>query len=185
MLPRTRATSATVAVLLVAGASFAVASPAAPVRRGSGNVVTAAPSLNTQIAAGINAARVATGLVRLRLSPALGRAAASHSFEMARHGYFAHRSADGSSPWKRLARYYPSSGYTDWEVGETLLWSSPGTTAADTVEEWLTSPEHRAILLDPAFRELGVAAVHATSAGGEFGGDAVTIVTADFGARAR
>jgi uncharacterized protein YkwD len=104
---------------------------------------------------------------------------------MARDGYFSHDSADGTSPWKRLSRYYPRAGYRRYEVGEALLWYSPVVDAATAVHAWLTSPEHRAILLSPGFREIGVSAVHATAANGSFQGDEVTLVTADFGVRSR
>jgi uncharacterized protein YkwD len=173
------------AVVVVAGSSVSAVSFAATDRAGTRNVVTAMPSLDGQIVARINAVRVQLGLGRLRFSPRLRAAADLHSYEMARHGFFSHDSADGSSPWKRLARFYPSAGYRRWQVGETLLWYSPGVDAAGVVHEWLTSPEHRAILLTPAFQEIGVSALHATTASGYFGGQEVTLVTADFGVRTR
>ena len=55
--------------------------------------------------------------------------------------------------------------------------------AAGAVQDWLTSPEHRAILLTPAFQEIGVSALHATAASGYFGSDEITLITADFGLR--
>ncbi len=141
------------------------------------------PALDAQIAADINAVRAKHGLARLKPSRLLRAAAAFHSNEMAERGFFAHESADGTSPWARLARYYRSVGYRHWQVGETLVWYSPGADAAGIVQDWLSSPDHRAILLDTGFREIGVAAVHATAAAGSFGGDEVTLVTADFGVR--
>jgi uncharacterized protein YkwD len=47
----------------------------------------------------------------------------------------------------------------------------------------MTSPEHRANLLDHGWREIGLSAVHVPSAPGVYGGSEVTIVTADFGVR--
>jgi hypothetical protein len=38
-------------------------------------------------------------------------------------------------------------------------------------------------MLDPHWREIGVSAIHATSARGIYNGLAVTIVTTDFGVR--
>jgi uncharacterized protein YkwD len=165
--------------VIVAGSSVSAVSA------GTRNVVTAMPSLDVQILGGINAARAQRGLARLRLSLRLRSAADAHSSEMARRGFFSHDSADGSSPWKRLARFYPSAGYKRWQVGETLLWYSPGVDASSAVHDWLTSPEHRAILLAPAFREVGVSALHATAASGYFQGQEVTVITADFGFRTR
>jgi uncharacterized protein YkwD len=177
--------AAVAAAAVVAGLSVSAVSFAAARRVGSRDVVTAVRSLDVQIAARINAVRAEHGLGRLRLSPSLQSAADFHSYEMVRGGFFSHDSADGSSPWKRLARFYPSGGYRRWEVGETLLWYSPGVDAASAVHTWLTSPEHRAILLAPTFREVGVSALHSTAASGDFQGEEVTLITADFGARTR
>jgi uncharacterized protein YkwD len=184
VLPRTRAGLAlAAAALVIAGASASALPVAAAQRAHTRNVLTAMPSLDAQIIGRINAARVERGLQRLRLSLRLRSAADFHSYDMARHGFFSHDSADGSSPWKRLARFYPSAGYGRWEIGETLLWYSPGVDAAGVVQDWLTSPEHRAILLTPSFQEIGVSAVHATAASGDFGSDEITLITADFGVR--
>ena len=185
MPSRTRAALAAAAVIVVAG-SVVSAVPAGTSRHaGAANVLSAMPSLDTQIAARINVARAQYGLPRVRVSRALKAAASAHSYEMARNGYFSHDSADGTSAFKRLLRFYPSAGYRRWQVGEALLWYSPGTDAATAVHDWLTSPEHRAILLTAAFREIGVSAVHATAADGSFHGDEITVVTADFGVRSR
>jgi uncharacterized protein YkwD len=183
VLPRTRVALAAALSIVVAGTLVSTVGAAPTRRAGTVNVLTAMPTLDTQIAAGINAARAGYGLARLRISPALRSAARSHSLEMARDGYFSHDSADGTSAWKRLLRFYPSTGFRRWQAGETLLWYSPGVDAAQAVHDWLTSPEHRAILLTPAYREIGVSAVHATDAGGAFGDVETTVVTADFGFR--
>jgi uncharacterized protein YkwD len=185
VLPCTRVALATALVVFVAGSSVSAVSLAATHEAGTRNVVTALPSLDGQIVARINSVRVDLGLGRLRVSPRLRSAADLHSYEMARHGFFSHDSADGSPPLKRLARFYPSAGYRRWQVGETLLWYSPGVDAAGVVHEWLTSPEHRAIVLTPSFQEIGVSALHATTASGDFQGLEITLVTADFGVRTR
>jgi uncharacterized protein YkwD len=50
---------------------------------------------------------------------------------------------------------------------------------------WMNSPGHRENLLSRRWREIGLGAVHVASAGGEFGGGPVTVITADFGVRTR
>jgi uncharacterized protein YkwD len=55
--------------------------------------------------------------------------------------------------------------------------------APTMVARWLASPEHRAILLDPTWREVGIYAARVVPAPGFYGDRAVTIVTADFGVR--
>jgi uncharacterized protein YkwD len=102
---------------------------------------------------------------------------------MAKRGYFSHDSANGSSFDKRIVRYYPFRGTRYWSVGENLLWSSPDVDAAGALNMWMNSLEHRKILLTARWREIGLSAVHVTSAPGTYGGREVTIVTADFGIR--
>jgi uncharacterized protein YkwD len=181
VLPRTPVAIAAAVAILAAGSSVAIAPPSAGARHLA--AVRALPSLDTDLVARINAVRAHHGLRPLRVSVRLRAAAAAHSFEMVRRGYFAHESADGTSASGRIRHFYLRSGNSHGRVGETLLWYSPDVDAAGTVRDWLGSSDHRAILLDPAFREIGAAAVHAKAAGGMFGGSAVTLVTADFGAR--
>jgi len=131
----------------------------------------------------INAFRTSHGLAPLRPSPALDAAALEHSREMARDGYFAHSSRDGLPFWRRIEQFYALRGYASWSVGENLAWAAPSLDSRSTLELWLGSRGHRANLLNPRWREVGVAAVHSAGVPQIFGGDAFTVVTADFGAR--
>ena len=140
-------------------------------------------ALESSVLQQINQVRGEHGLAPLKLSAKLAASAAQHSNEMGADGYFAHESFDHSAFWKRVARWYPSKGWRYWTVGENLLWSSPDVTPSRAVTMWMNSPEHRANLLSGAWREIGLSAVHFDTAPGTYGGQAVTIVTADFGAR--
>ena len=133
--------------------------------------------------ADINAFRSQHHLARLRLSRPLTVAARAHTRQMAQDGYFAHESANGGAFWKRLQSVYASSPWHYWSVGENLLWSSPRVAPAQALQQWLASPEHRHNLMNPAWREIGVAAVHADHAPGVYNGLDVTIDTTDFGVR--
>lgn len=116
----------------------------------------------------INVVRAEKGLEPVRLDLQLWRAARSHTGDMLRRGYFAH-----GATTDRLARYIHGAGV----VGETLAWGS-GTckSPASTVRSWLDSPTHRALLLDPDFRYVGVG-----SSGGPFQGEQwARVYTADF-----
>jgi uncharacterized protein YkwD len=163
-------------VLLVAPAS-STASP-----RGA---VSPSTGLRAALVSQLNALRASHGLSRLRVSPALNAAATAHSAQMARLGYFSHNSANGQSFTRRVASYYTASGYRRWGVGENLVYGSPDLGAAQALRLWLSSPAHRANLLNPRWRELGLSAVHSTSAPGVYRGAPTTVVTADFGARSR
>jgi uncharacterized protein YkwD len=140
-------------------------------------------SLETQLLGQINTLRARHGLRRLRLAPGLSAAATQHSASMAQKGYFAHESADGGSFFKRIAYYYPYRGYSRWSAGENILYSTPDIDSGAALRLWLNSPEHRANLLSRSWREIGLGAVHSSSAPGVYNGDAVTVVTADFGVR--
>jgi uncharacterized protein YkwD len=131
----------------------------------------------------INLIRRGRGLRPLRNNSRLAAAADYHSTDMARKGYFEHESANGTTFWRRIERFYPSRGFRSWTVGENLLWASNTYGAAFAVREWMNSPPHRANILSRDWREVGIGAVYVASAPGEYHGRPVTIVTADFGAR--
>ena len=192
---RTTAIVATLSVLALAAPAAGVANPnrssltawkalaapsakAAPASRSSTSA-----ALESQVLTGLNSVRMQRGLKPLRRSPALAAAAYAHAEEMAKAGYFSHNSRNGEAFWKRVRRYYKQGRYRYWAVGENLLWSSPSVDAPGAIEMWMNSPEHRANMLDRNWREVGLAAVHATVAPGVFNGLEVTIVTAEFGAR--
>lgn len=161
-------------------AALVLVAPAAATPRGA--AVSLSP-LERGVLVDINALRAQHHLQPLRLSPALTEAACAHSEEMETDGYFAHDSFDGTAFWKRVRRFYPSTGWEYWSVGENLLWSSPGVDARGALAMWLASPEHKRNMLDPSWREIGISAVHELDAPGIYRGLAVTIVTTDFGVR--
>jgi len=135
------------------------------------------------VLADINELRAQHGLPALHLSASLSAAAMAHTREMAADGYFEHESADGTAFWKRIASFYSSQRWSYWAVGENLLYAEPDVDADGALQVWLDSPPHRANMLSTKWREIGVAAVHATAAPGEYHGQDVTIVTTDFGVR--
>jgi uncharacterized protein YkwD len=175
---RRRATS--ILAALVAVGVLAAAAVAAPV---SSHRTTRLSALESGVLRDLNRIRTQHGLALLHLNASLTAAAAQHSREMGADGYFEHSSHDGTAFWRRIGRYYGSGGYGYWSVGENLLWSSPDVEPAHALELWMNSPEHRANILAPRWREIGVSAVHLQSAPGTYRGLAVTIITTDFGVR--
>ena len=145
--------------------------------------LAAADALEGNVLAELNAIRRSHGLAPLRRSKPLSAAADVHSRAMGTYGFFAHDSRDGSEFWKRVQRYYGPRGYETWAVGENLLWSSGGLTAATALRLWMKSPGHRRNILTARWREIGLSAVSVHSAPGVFGGRDVVIVTTDFGIR--
>jgi uncharacterized protein YkwD len=156
---------------------------AAPAGASSQHPTASLSSLEQGVLADLNTLRKQHGLAPLRLSARLSAAARQHSSEMAARGYFSHDSANGSTFDRRIARYYPIGASRFWSVGENLLWSSPDVDAGGALDMWWNSPEHRKNMLTARWREIGLSAVHVTSAPGTYGGREVTIVTTDFGVR--
>ncbi len=118
-----------VATLLVAAA---IAAPHATPQRAQASNLAARAVLSE-----INGVRSSHSLRPLRLSSPLTAAADQDSREMGARGYFEHSSADGTSFWKRVGRYYGSNGYRYWSVGENLLWSTGTLTPAAAVTMWM------------------------------------------------
>jgi uncharacterized protein YkwD len=170
--------SASGAVPVTASQTAAARAPQTSIRA---HGITRMYGLETQVLAAINDLRRARGVVPLRLSPALAAAASQHSLSMAEHGYFEHASLDGSPLSKRVKAAYPKKARR-WTLGENLAWASPGMSARLALRLWLASSRHRANLLSPAWRQIGLGAVHAL-VGGVYAGRNVTILTADFGVR--
>ena len=114
----------------------------------------------------MNGVRNSHGLAPLRIDYRLVRAARGHSADMMRRQYFAHGSVAGRAA---------AVGARGPLFGEDLAWAT-GLTAQWVVDRWLTSPRHRAVLLRPGFRRVGIGIVFGTFIGHGGAG----IVTADF-----
>jgi uncharacterized protein YkwD len=182
MQPRRGVIGISVAVLVLAAAGgFAVSASSAAPRADAATADMA--SFEAAIASRINRVRRGRGLGALRVNRRLAAAADFHSKDMGQRGYFAHESADGTPFWRRVKRFYAARGFRDWSVGENLIWGTDRYGAAFAVRRWMRSAPHRKNILTRAWREIGVGAVFFAHAPGEYGGRAVTIVTADFGVR--
>jgi len=131
----------------------------------------------------LNMIRAEHGLAPLRLNRELTAAARSHTSEMLADGYFSHNSMDGESFWQRIERFYPSAQYRVWSVGENLLWAGRPLDAQRALAMWMASPEHRANVLGPGWRDVGIAVEYERDAPGAFGGYNAMVIAADFGAR--
>jgi uncharacterized protein YkwD len=131
----------------------------------------------------LNHQRAAHGLAELRSNPRLALAADRHSADMVTRGYFAHDTPSGISLLGRIKRLggYITPG-SAWTIGENIAWGSGSfATPATIVDTWMHSPEHRANILDRAYREIGVGI--ATGAPAETRGLGAATYTTDFGRR--
>lgn len=175
--PRLCLLAVLVAAALVCSAPSAAQGSARP------TALSAADQIEQPVIQLINEIRVEQGLRPLKVSTRLARAAEAHAVSMGTEGYFDHSSSDGTSFWKRIARFFSQDGFRHWTVGENLLWASPNVSPEEALLMWLGSPGHRKVLLSPAWTHVGLSAVHVTNAPGVFEAFDVTIVAADFGAR--
>ena len=164
-------------------AAVALTAPASARNDGPISASSSVTALEAAVLSNVNQIRAQHGLRALKFSNRLSAAANQQSESMGAKGFFGHNSADGTAFWKRIRRYYTDRNYRYWSVGENLLWSSPDVDAAQALDMWMKSPEHRANLLSKRWREIGLSAIHVQAAPGAFQGLDVTIVTADFGVR--
>lgn len=101
----------------------------------------------------------------------LAKAAETKAKDMFSKQYFAHNSPEGKTP----AQFVNEAGYSYIKTGENLALGI-FKDEADLVKAWMDSPGHRENLLNPKFREIGVAVVS-----GHYKGDKVIIAVQEFG----
>ena len=137
----------------------------------AGQAKAAPTSAELALLRAMNETRQAHGLVALRIDPRLQRIARRHSSEMLRTNTFGHGA---------FAARIRSAGVRARRVGENLAWGTGALAEPHAiVNVWLASPEHRANLLRPGYRTVGVG-----ERNGTFGGYAgAVVVTADFAGR--
>ena len=83
----------------------------------------------------------------------LQQAATGHSQDMASRNYFSHTSQDGRSMADRIN----ATGYAWASIGENIAAGYPGIDAA--VDGWMASDGHCANLMNPVFKDVGLACV--------------------------
>ena len=152
---------ALVAAFTLAGSASASAAERTAAADCAGVDVAPAAETVAAVRAGIlcltNAERAQRGLVMLRENPRLRRAALAHSSDMLRAGYFAHTAPDGDTFVDRILAARYARRNDGWTLGENLAWGTGEVgTARGVHEAWMRSSGHRANILKPAYRELGI-----------------------------
>ena len=97
-----------------------------------------------------NRERVKVGARPLRANASLMKAAQIHAEDMAKRGYFAHKSPEGVEPWQRADQ----AGYRYNYIGENIVLGAKTPLAATQL--WMNSPGHKANILEGKFVETGV-----------------------------
>jgi len=106
----------------------------------------------------VNQERVSRGLKPLVMSERLRNVARLHSIDMFQRGYFAHDTPRGRTPFQRMRR----GEVRFYAAGENLALAPTVRIAHSGL---MKSPGHRANILNPAFRRVGIGAVRGGSHG--------------------
>jgi len=106
----------------------------------------------------VNRQRMIRGERPLALNARLQRTAQGHTRDMAFRDYFEHSHGPGDTLLRRMrAAGYIYSSRIGYEVGENIGWGTLWlATPRAMVAAWMASPDHRANILDPRFRDTAV-----------------------------
>jgi uncharacterized protein YkwD len=133
---------------------------------------------SSSVVCAINRARQRHGLPALTANRQLRRAGGRYARDMVARGFFSHVSPEGKTMSDRLRKSGYIAGGT-FSIGEALgTGSGTEATPARTVWAWMHSPPHRALLLSPTFREVGIG----VAPGSPFGVAGAATYVAEFGA---
>jgi uncharacterized protein YkwD len=122
----------------------------------------------------VNRIRARHGLRRLRANRRLAVAASTHTGDMLRRDFLSHASSDGTDMSARVRSY---TGTKHW-IGENIVAMSGRATARKAVRMWMHSPSHRAVLLSPSGRRIGIGKRR-----GRLGSAPRAVITADLTSR--
>ncbi len=100
----------------------------------------------------VNLERAQIDLSPVIVSPALTKIAEDYACHLVEGGYFGHE--DPKTGHGALERAVAAK-YMFYAIGETL--AAGHLTAADVMKAWMGSPPHRDVILDPTWREIGIA----------------------------
>ena len=117
--------------------------------------------LGLEIVRLVNIERAKVGLSPLTINAKLEQAALGHAKDMVARNYFDHNEPNGRTPEMRIEAtgYLRAPCDCTWisAVGENI--ATGYVTAQSVMEAWMASPEHRANILRPHYREIGVGIV--------------------------
>ncbi len=151
------------APLLAALLAFAaLLAPAGAEARGCANANAKPNAANLEVVRSAvlclhNAERARHGLPKLHENWRLRSAASRHSARMVGSHFFDHTTPGGLTMAERIRSTGYTSGAHAWSIGENIAWASGRlATAAQIQHAWMSSPGHRANILQRSFREIGI-----------------------------
>ncbi|WP_324606164.1 CAP domain-containing protein [Streptomyces griseus] len=123
---------------------------ATPTSPSSPKATASASGVAARIVQLVNAERSKVGCSPVTLNAVLTKAAQAHSEDMAAHRNMSHTGSDGSSPGDRIT----SAGYIWSTYGENVAYGYA--TPEQVMAGWMSSPGHKANILNCAFKDIGV-----------------------------
>ncbi|MEU6217506.1 CAP domain-containing protein [Streptomyces sp. NPDC047022] len=151
--PAARPTTAAPRPSVTAFSSAPQATPSAIPTASSTPTPTSTPTASSVVArivALVNAERGEAGCSPLTLDSTLTKVAQAHSADMAEHQNMSHTGSDGSSPGDRIT----AAGYNWSSYGENVAYGY--STPEQVMAAWMSSPGHKANILNCGFKEIGV-----------------------------
>jgi uncharacterized protein YkwD len=143
-----------------AGNTTAPSTPGTPKTSAPKSTTTASASTPTTAASAsgtvarivelVNNERGKAGCSPVTLNATLTKAAQAHSEDMAAHQNMSHTGSDGSDPGDRITR----AGYSWSTYGENVAYGYA--TPEKVMAGWMSSPGHKANILNCSFKEIGV-----------------------------
>lgn len=119
---------------------------------------TSLEALRGAILSLVNAERGKENLTPLTLNTFLTNAAQGYAEELAQGNFFSHESPSGVTPLDRIrnAGYFhpPCNCPQGYAIGENIAKGQP--TTERVMQDWMQSEGHRANILNPHYKELGV-----------------------------
>lgn len=119
-----------------------------------------------------NIKRSSQDLSELIISNELSQAALAKGQDMFSDQYWSHTAPDGREPWV----FIEQAGYVYKVAGENLARDFMNT--EDMMMAWMASPTHKANILNPKFKEIGIAVID-----GKLNGFETTLVVQMFGTK--
>ena len=168
------------AIAATGAAPASAACPDATLQPAAGNL----PRVGDALVCAINLRRAAVNQPPLARNPKLDRSSEYHSIEMVRFHYFSHERQGRPSLLQRIQGFGYFVGARGGLYAENVG-AGPGAngTASALVAAWMESDTHRANILHPTFRDVGVGIVLAGPDPAFYPDHPSTVYTTDFGHR--
>lgn len=108
----------------------------------------------------VNQERAKEGLAPMKHNPFLEKSAQAHAEDMLTRNYFEHDTPQGVTAEDRIKRdgylqpFFDCQCTKSYTVGENI--AKGQSTAAEVMETWMNSPQHRANIMSADFNEIGI-----------------------------